>query len=134
MASARRRKMDTMMPRPTTTSAAATTSTKKTTTCPPMSLSFARECHEREIDRVQHQLDAHEHHKHVSAHEDTERADGEDDAGDREIPSRVDTHVTDLPGTSCSSTLRSRVGRRASTTAPTTAMTNSTDVASNASR
>ena len=64
-----------MMPRPTTTSAAATTSTKNTTTWPPMSSSIAGERDEREVDGVEHQLDAHEHHERVAAHEQADRAD-----------------------------------------------------------
>src|ERR1700690_3331230 len=32
------------------------------------------ESHEREVHRVEHQLDAHEHDQHVAAHEDTDRA------------------------------------------------------------
>ena len=61
VAPGRRRRIDTMMPRPTTTSAAATTSTKNTAVWPSMSSSCGDERDEREVDRVEHQLDAHEH-------------------------------------------------------------------------
>ena len=64
-----------MMPRPTTTSAAATTSTKNTTVCPAMSSRAADEGHEGQVHGVEHQLDAHEHHERVAAHQQADRAD-----------------------------------------------------------
>ena len=72
-----RRKMATMMPRPTTTSAAATTSTKNTVVWPPMSSSCVAKATKREVHGVEHQLDAHEHHQRVAAHQHADGADGE---------------------------------------------------------
>ena len=60
VAPGRRRRIDTMMPRPTTTSAAATTSTKNTAVWPSMLPSAHRQRDEAEVDGVEHQLDAHE--------------------------------------------------------------------------
>ena len=64
-----------MMPRPTTTSAAATTITKNTAVWPPMSSRLLGERDEREVHGVEHQLDAHEHHQRVAAHQHADRAD-----------------------------------------------------------
>src|SRR5690348_10052855 len=44
-----------------------------------------RERHEREVDGVEHQLDGHEHHQRVAAHEHADRADGEEQRADDQI-------------------------------------------------
>ncbi len=67
------------MASPTAASAAATISTKKTSTCPSRVPGGAAEGDEREVHRVQHQLDAHEDGDDVAAQEDAERAEAEED-------------------------------------------------------
>ena len=137
----------------------------------------ACEGHEGEVGRVEHQLDAHEHHEYVAPHEDPQRSDREEHHAEGEVPVAVDGH----PATSsAASTAGARAvdfsdtgssdlgsppspgppvppdpparasgsgaatgsvppeagptGRRASTTAPTTAITSSAAVASNGKR
>ena len=84
-----------MMPRPTTTSAAATTSTKNTAVCPPMSPSCVARATKREVDGVEHQLDAHEHHERVAPHEHADGADAEQHGGEHEVPRRGGRDVGD---------------------------------------
>ena len=81
VAPGRRRRIDTMIPRPTTTSAAATTSTKNTAVWPPMSPMPRGQGDEAEVDGVEHQLDAHEHHERVAPHEHADGADAEQHGG-----------------------------------------------------
>ena len=89
----RRRKMATMMASPTATSAAATTSVKNTIAWPRMSLSVVGERHEREVRRVEHELDAHEHHEHVAADEQADRADREEHRGERQVVGRGEVEL-----------------------------------------
>ena len=86
VAPGRRRRMATMMPRPTTTSAAATTSTKNTDTWPADVVERSGEGHEGEVDGVEHQLDAHEHHQRVAPDQQADGADGEQDGAEHEVP------------------------------------------------
>src|SRR5437764_3422375 len=86
---------------------------------------------EREIDGVEHELHAHEHHQHVAAHEQADGPDYEQECRQREIPGPRDCHGSSVTVSARRSELN---GRRARTTAPTTAITSSTDVASNGSR
>src|SRR4051812_25259907 len=85
---------------------------------------------EGEVDGVEHQLDAHEHDQHVPADQQSDGPDGEQGRAQAEVPAFGETHGVEP---SISSPI-SRSGRRASTTAPTTAMISSTDVISNGSR
>src|SRR5688500_11530464 len=136
-----------------------------------------RERDEGEGDGVEHQLDAHEHHERVAAHQQADGADAEQQRPQDQVPGRRDVQArgdhavtssgsastsasppsvgspmrlrsytrarasarslrsatfsarSSWPGSTISSALRER---RASTTAPTTAMTSSTDVSSKA--
>src|SRR5205823_15015299 len=54
---------------------------------------LACERHEREVHRVEHELDAHEHHEHVAPDEHSDRADGEDHGGQHEVIGVGDPHV-----------------------------------------
>src|SRR6202034_1537766 len=102
----------------------------------------AGERDEREVRRVEHQLDAHEHDQYVAPHEQTDGADAEEDGGQSQVPGPGQAHgVTPAwsslalaAASSSRSAAAARRGRRASTTAPTTAMTRSPAVASNANR
>src|SRR5215469_16268830 len=49
----------------------------------------ARESDERQVDRVQHELDAHEDDQRVAADEHPDRADHEEDHGERHVVSRA---------------------------------------------
>src|SRR5215471_1959864 len=49
----------------------------------------ARETDERQVDRVQHELDAHEDDQRVAADEHPDRADHEEDHGERHVVSRA---------------------------------------------
>ena len=75
-----------MIPRPTTTSAAATTSTKNTTPGRRRRSRCAGEGDEGEVDGVEHQLDAHEHHQRVAPDQQADGADGEQHGGQHEVP------------------------------------------------
>src|ERR1035437_2854441 len=85
----------------------------------------AREGHEGQVDRVEHQLDAHEHDQRAAAGQQTEGADTEEQRGEDQVPGGGDVHA------STSLWVRSR---RANRTAPTTAMINRAAVASKAKR
>src|SRR5205823_2058976 len=90
---------------------------------------------EGQVDRVQHQLDTHEHDEHIAADEETDRADPEQHGGQRQVPGTGDSH--NFVASSCSSRLRSpatRVGLRTRMTAPITAITRSTEVISKGNR
>src|SRR5690606_16712794 len=104
----------------------------------------AGERHEREVDRVEHQLDAHEHHQRVAPGEEpvdagAEQHRAEDEVGrggeggeDHEATSSpVGTGISS-PGLSSSTMVALRW--RARVTAPTTAITSRTEVISKASR
>ena len=66
-----------MIASPTTTSAAATTMTKNAMIWPVQVAVDAREGDQRQVDRVEHQLDAHEHHDGVATHQHANGADRE---------------------------------------------------------
>ena len=96
-----RRRIATMMPRPTTTSAAATTITKNTVVCPLMSPSLRATATKREVDGVEHQLDAHQHDQRVATNQHTDRADAEQHGGQHEVPRRRgDAAIGDHDGVS----------------------------------
>src|SRR5436190_14864667 len=93
---------------------------------------------ECEVRRVEHQLDAHEHHERVLAHQQADRADREQDRREDEVVGGCDVirvrernHAgvlspaagTSLAGTSATGTSARCPLRRASTTLPTTAIT-----------
>ena len=140
-----RRRMATMMPRPTTTSAAATTSTKNTAVCPLMSSRPDGQGHEGEVDRVEHELDAHEHHQRVAPDEQAHGAHREEDGGQQQVPGRAwgpprpassRAHLLLRPRPA-GLPVRRRAGsilngRRARTTVARTATTSRIDVTSNA--
>ena len=92
-----------------------------------------RQGDEAEVDGVEHQLDAHEQHERVAAHEHADRADAEQHGAEHEVPRRpsatgaVEREHARLR---CSSPRSAR--RRVSTTVPATATTSSTDVSSKA--
>src|SRR5580658_858684 len=86
----------------------------------------AREGDESEVHGVQHQLDAHEHDERRTARQETEGADAEERGGEDEVPRGGDVHAR--------SSLATGRSRRASNTAPTTAMMSSAAVASKAKR
>ena len=124
-----------MIPRPTTTSAAATTSTKNTTTWPPTSSSVLGERDEGEVDGVEHQLDAHEHHERVAPHQQADGAEREEQRGEHEVPGRRDLDDRERSSVvSLAGRRPARLGVRARTTAATTAITSSTEVISKANR
>ena len=56
----------------------------------------AGERDEGEVGGVEHELDAHEHDQHVSAHQHAEGADGEEHGSERQVPGRVDGHEAGL--------------------------------------
>ena len=139
-----RRRMATMMPRPTTTSAAATTSTKNTDGLPADVVEHAGEGDEGEVDRVEHELDAHEHDERVAP---DEHADGADARTARRRARRYQVGVGAATATHLARRHSGRrlvvagrlatrlvaVGRRASTTVPTHGdRSSSTDVISKA--
>ena len=64
------------------------TSTKNTITWPRMSFSALANDDEREVHRVEHELDAHEHHEHVAPDEQADRADGEEHRREHEVVGR----------------------------------------------
>src|SRR5205814_956893 len=97
---------------------------------------------ECEVRRVEHQLDAHEHHERVLAHQQADRADREEDRREDEVvggcdvirvrernhagvlsPAAGSAAGTSLAGTSATGTSARCPLRRASTTLPTTAIT-----------
>src|SRR5688572_1279467 len=82
---------------------------------------------EGEVHGVEHELDAHEHDEHVAPDQQAHGADGEQARGQGEVPLAVHGHSPSPPSWG-------RGGRRASTTAPTTAITSSTEVISKGSR
>src|ERR1019366_1571984 len=53
------------------------------------------EGHKGEVGGVQHELDAHEHHEHIAADEEPDRADGENQGGKCQIPGGRDAHGAD---------------------------------------
>ena len=63
-------------------SAVATTKTRNTSTAPAAVAGLLREGHEAQVDAVQHQLHAHQHHEHVAADDDAEQ------------PQREERHAT----------------------------------------
>ena len=74
--SARKRKKARTMARPTAASAAATAMMKKANIWPVMvAACCAVERDERQVHRVQHQLDAHQLDEHVAAHQEADGAD-----------------------------------------------------------
>ena len=79
------RKMATMMARPTAASAAATVITKKAKTCPRHRPEEAGVGQERQVDGVQHQLDAHEDDDCVPAREHARHANEKEDAAQRKV-------------------------------------------------
>src|SRR5437899_11176403 len=102
---------------------------------------------EREVRRVEHQLDAHEHHERVLSHQQADGADREQDRREDEVVGGRDVirvrdrdHAgvlscssrTSPAGTSSAGTSARCPLRRARTTLPTTAITRSTAVISNA--
>src|SRR5487761_2353785 len=86
-----------------------------------------RKGHEREVHGVEHQLEAHEHDQGASAREQTKGPDPEEQRGEHEVPGGGDVHDE-------TSSLEAPRSRRASSTAPTTAITSSAAVASKAKR
>ena len=66
------------MARPMAASAAATAMTKNAETWPSHVAALAREGEEGQVRRVEHQLDAHEHHQRVAAHQHAEHAQAEE--------------------------------------------------------
>ena len=78
----RRRKIATMIARPTATSAAATDQREEHDHLAADVVERVGERDEREVHRVEHQLDAHEHHDHVAADEHADRADREEHRGE----------------------------------------------------
>ena len=91
----RRRKIATMIARPTATSAAATTRVKNTITWPLMSFKRLGERDERQVRGVEHQLDAHEHHERVLAHQQADRADREQERREDQVVGRRDVEGRD---------------------------------------
>ena len=95
---------------------------------------------ERQVDGVEPELDAHEHHQRVAADEQPDGTQREQDRGEHEVPGRRDRHREDHASTSLawaaasasSSACSAREGRLARTTAPTTAMVRSSEVISKA--
>src|SRR5580692_7619122 len=85
-----------------------------------------RERDEGEVDGVQHQFDAHEHDERRTPGQESEGADAEEPGGQDEIPRGGDVHAA--------SSLATGRSRRASKTAPTTAMMSNAAVASKAKR
>jgi len=110
----------------TVTSAAATTMTKNTVAWPDVA-ERAREGDEREVDRVEHQLDAHEHDEGASLGQKPEGPDTKEHGGENEGTRRRERSYVDLLGSATWS-------RRANITAPTTAIISSAAVASKAKR
>ena len=55
-------------------SAVATTKTRNTSTAPTAVAGLLREGHEAQVDAVEHQLHAHQHHQHVAPDDDAEQA------------------------------------------------------------
>src|SRR3954469_19402291 len=96
----------------------------------------AGERHEREVHRVEHELDAHEHHQHVAPGEEADRADGEEQRGEHEVVVGGDVERGERQGHGASSMTTSSAWRlrRASTTAPITESTSSAAVISNGHR
>src|SRR3954447_13716746 len=102
------------------------------------------EGHEREVHRVQHQLDAHEHHEHVAADQHADRTDGEYHRGQHEVVGVGDRHgaatsPSSVSTSSTSSTSSSTISpggplRRASTTLHTPAIRGRPAVISNGQR
>ena len=88
----RLRKNAMMIPRPTAASAAATLITIKTKSWPVTSRVITRKRDKRQVDRVQHQLDAHEHADRVSFEHNADRADGEQNARKRQISFQTRFH------------------------------------------
>ena len=76
---------------------------------------------EREVHRVEHQLDAHEHHEHVAAHEHADRADGEEHRRQHQVvgvgdPHGISSSPTGLASSGSGVTSNFSPLRRASTT------------------
>ena len=94
----------------------------------------AGEGDEGEVGGVEHELDAHEHDQHVAPHQQADGADGEDDGGQAQVPGSREAHADSSLSEVSSCSACTVGGRRASTTAPTTAMTSRAAVASNANR
>src|SRR5437763_2473733 len=70
----------------------------------------AAERDEREVRRVQHQLDAHEQHDRVAPDQHTDRADGEQHTGQDDVVVRVHGHSS-VPFRAASAAVSSRTGR-----------------------
>ena len=94
----------------------------------------AGERDEGEVGRVEHQLDAHEHDQDVAPHQQADGADGEDNGRQAQVPGSREAHAGSSLSVTSSWSACTVGGRRASTTAPTTAMTRRAAVASNANR
>src|SRR5690606_20853689 len=86
----------------------------------------AGERDERQVRRVQHQLDAHEHHERVAAHEHAERPDGEQDRRERQVVTRTHEPASpsrSLPPAAGDPALRARDSASAPSASPVTART-----------
>src|SRR5665811_1653585 len=55
---------------------------------------------EREVDRVQHEFDGHEHHEGVASHQNTGCADREEHSGEAHVPADGDGHAPSSDSTS----------------------------------
>ena len=88
---------------------------------------------EREVHGVEHQLDAHEHHQRVAAHHHADDADGEQHRGQQQVPGGAWVATAAITSATVVLCELARLGSRASSTVPTTAMTSSTEVSSKAS-
>ena len=82
------RNMATMIASPTTTSAAATTITKKAVIWPSRLPAPRAKATNARLRRVEHQLDAHEHHDGVAPDQHPERADTEQQRGQHDVVAR----------------------------------------------
>src|SRR5262245_19831084 len=90
----------------------------------------ARERDQREVARVEHQLEREQHDERVASDEDAERADSEQEGGERDVPGDVRAeHQSDVSGSGAA-----RLVWEPRITPPTAATSSTTDVISNASR
>ena len=154
----RRRYSATIRPRPTATSQAATTMTIRAKIWPSMLPCMRENATSARLRGVEHQLEAEQDHERVAAHEHAAGADAEDQRRDDEVPGRAHgtSAVARRPRASSPSGAsggrrsarrggrrrprysrgrRSRPPRRrARITAPTAAISSSSEASSNASR
>src|SRR3954454_2080713 len=91
-------------------------------------IQHAGEGHEGEVHRVEHELDAHEHDQHVATDQEPDGANREQHGRQAEVPRSGNCHDGSESRTPPDGEWR------ASTTAPTTAITSRTDVISKARR